>query len=1139
MFDDWLKEALLPLSKGLLVIGLLLGSVEAASALSKEEALENCRMTIGKSMVQACMQANGVTLDACRARAKPKVIACTIAALKAANRRANVAAHIRKADAPRTRPERQQSGEATASETQIDFKISLQAPPRTITDIKAILEAERPDAAAIAKLGEQVRAQPAKNASSGALAKFYFERSDAWRALARQKEAIADAELAVKYVAKEDRETVFRYKRRLALIYLLDENPKALSICIELVSEAERTAKLQGFLPQLYRFMSSFHAGRGNLVKAEHYLARNVLLSQKIRTSPGFARYLQAHGANWQSDLEHARARVLEARGRYPEAEAAFRKAEALRWQSLRDAELIPAEKRPPRLEYIRDIVVLMSAQARMFARQARLTESEILQRRALVAWLRESGKYDIYSPAFIAGLGSTLALEGRYSEAETLVKEALNILDELGVPEDGPPRVRLLNRMAQVHMLARNFDQLSIVTARIAAATKDWDPETREYYTSNEDRIGLLYANGRAEEGIVLAETIVKKRETQYGSRNFFTASARATLATGYAEVGRDEEAIRELKAALPVLQQASLEAPRDDIAFVARDGALRDAAETYFRLLARQTSDGANSKVFAETFRLSDSLRGRAVQRALSASSARAAAGSNTALADLIRTEQDLTAQLNAQLAALNNLLSASPEERTEADVKAAGESVEAIRRRQQKATDEIVKRFPSYAEMLDPKPPSSEEINATLSDDEVFVSYYFGRARSFVWAVSKKSGTVFAEINAASAQIEEKVTRLREAVDSNIALVSDVPVFDVQLAHELYSVLLKPIEQAWKPAKSLIIVTNGALGLLPLYLLPTEPTTIAEDGDVLFSEYRNVPWLARTHAVSSVPSASSLLTLRRLPAARSGRSNFAGFGDPMFSVEQAEVAAVVAPASDASSTVRGRSIERRNTPKLKGVDSAELAQLPRLPDTAEELRSIALALQVDPVKVLSLGKEANETLVKTMDLSGYKVIAFATHGLVPGELNGLTQPALALSSPTVTGNAEDGLLTMEEILGLKLDADWVILSACNTATGVGAGAEAASGLGRAFFYAGTRALLVTNWSVHSQSARELVTDLFKRQAENPDLGRSEALRQAMMDLVDGPGYKNAEGKTEFSYAHPLFWAPYTIIGDVGAKR
>ncbi|MBV8917418.1 CHAT domain-containing protein, partial [Bradyrhizobium sp.] len=239
-----------------------------------------------------------------------------------------------------------------------------------------------------------------------------------------------------------------------------------------------------------------------------------------------------------------------------------------------------------------------------------------------------------------------------------------------------------------------------------------------------------------------------------------------------------------------------------------------------------------------------------------------------------------------------------------------------------------------------------------------------------------------------------------------------------------------------------------------------------------------------------------------------------------------------------ADAGGNVtRGVPLKRRSSPKLDGVDNAELALLPRLPDTADELKSIALALQADPSKVLYLGRNASESTVKAMNLSGFKVLAFATHGLVPGELNGLTQPALALSSPSVTGENADGLLTMEEILGLKLDADWVVLSACNTGAGAGTGAEAASGLGRAFFYAGTRALLVTNWSVHSQSARQLVTDLFKRQAENTKLGRSEALRQAMMALVDGPGYLNADGKTEFSYAHPLFWAPYTIIGD-GAR-
>ena len=164
----------------------------------------------------------------------------------------------------------------------------------------------------------------------------------------------------------------------------------------------------------------------------------------------------------------------------------------------------------------------------------------------------------------------------------------------------------------------------------------------------------------------------------------------------------------------------------------------------------------------------------------------------------------------------------------------------------------------------------------------------------------------------------------------------------------------------------------------------------------------------------------------------------------------------------------------------------------------------------------------------------------MAFATHGLVPGDLNGLRQPALALSSPKLTGTGGDGLLTMGEILELKLDADWVVLSACNTAAGNGAGAEAFSGLGRAFFYAGTRALLLSNWPVETTSAKALTTDLFKRQADDPALTRAEALRQAMVGLIDGAGYVDeASGKVVFSYAHPIFWAPFSLVGDGGSGR
>jgi CHAT domain-containing protein len=305
-------------------------------------------------------------------------------------------------------------------------------------------------------------------------------------------------------------------------------------------------------------------------------------------------------------------------------------------------------------------------------------------------------------------------------------------------------------------------------------------------------------------------------------------------------------------------------------------------------------------------------------------------------------------------------------------------------------------------------------------------------------------------------------------------------------------------------------------------------------------LFASYRNAPWLARAHAVSMIPSTASLVTLRHLPPGSPRRERLIGFGDPYFNAQEAAEAEKPADRESVQlasvAATRGVPFQTRAAPHPADVEQTDFAMLPRLPDTRLELYAMARALDVDPAKALFLGKAANERNVETMDLSSYRIVAFATHGLVPGDLDGLTQPALALTAPEVAGVGGDGLLTLEKILPLKLDADWVVLSACNTAAGAGAGAEAASGLGRAFFYAGTRALLVTNWSVHSASARELISDLFRRQSADPHLPRAEALRQAMMAMLDGPGFMDSAGKTVFTYAHPLFWAPYSIMGDGG---
>jgi CHAT domain-containing protein len=119
------------------------------------------------------------------------------------------------------------------------------------------------------------------------------------------------------------------------------------------------------------------------------------------------------------------------------------------------------------------------------------------------------------------------------------------------------------------------------------------------------------------------------------------------------------------------------------------------------------------------------------------------------------------------------------------------------------------------------------------------------------------------------------------------------------------------------------------------------------------------------------------------------------------------------------------------------------------------------------------------------------------------------------------------------MDKVLTLKLDADWVVLSACNTAAGEGAGSEAVSGLGRAFFFAGAKALLVSNWPVDSVASRTMMTDLFKNQQKTQGTSKAELLRQAMLNQIDQGGMKEG-GNMKYAYAHPLFWAPFVVVGD-----
>ncbi|MFM7943772.1 MAG: CHAT domain-containing protein, partial [Candidatus Fonsibacter sp.] len=402
-----------------------------------------------------------------------------------------------------------------------------------------------------------------------------------------------------------------------------------------------------------------------------------------------------------------------------------------------------------------------------------------------------------------------------------------------------------------------------------------------------------------------------------------------------------------------------------------------------------------------------------------------------------------------------------------------------------------------------------------------------------QSFVWAIHQNGLSNFANINLTKKDISRDVKILRKALDPGVSSVEDIPPFDVILSNKLYSQIIKPIEQSLSGKNLLISVPHESLAQIPISVLLTEKINQPPKGSAALKDYQNAPWLIRKIAISQLPSVNALAALRGAKIERNDAQSFIAFADPYFSKAQANNVLAKIETAQVVNT-RGKPLNLRSVPKTSNVSSAELALLPGLPDTSIEVNEIAKVLNAKPEDIY-LNQHASVKKVLETDFSKKNIIMFSTHGLVPGELNGLTQPALALSSPDVTGEKEsDGLLTMDKILELKLNADWVVLSACNTASSDNS-SEAVSGLGRAFFYAGARALLVSNWPVDTVSSRELMVDLFKRHNNQEKISKSEALKQAMLNIADkGAARIGNTNVVSYFYSHPLFWAPFVVVGD-----
>ena len=423
------------------------------------------------------------------------------------------------------------------------------------------------------------------------------------------------------------------------------------------------------------------------------------------------------------------------------------------------------------------------------------------------------------------------------------------------------------------------------------------------------------------------------------------------------------------------------------------------------------------------------------------------------------------------------------------------------------------QIRKLFPKYEQMLRPRAPTVKEVAAQLGDDEIFVQTLSTSLGTFVWAIDRQHGLVGTFSKLDEATVTQLVQRLRVTLDV-AGQGTRAPKFDFAAAAQLHAALLQPLATSLEGKLHLIVSTSGALAQIPFAALVSAPFT---------GPPAQAPWPIKQLAISHVPGASAWMALKQLSQTKSAAQAFMGWGDPLFDARQVALA---------GST---RHIDlTRAVPATAGDElvrnAIKYSQIPALPETRAEVQAIAQLLKADPQQDTHFGQDASRESVLQSSQSGQlaqrRVIVFATHGLIPGDLPNLSQPALALAAnSTAETDPLAPLLTLQDVLSLKLNADWVVLSACNTAAAEGRAEEALSGLARGFFYAGSRSLLVTHWSVESESASLLTTGTFAHQIANPGSRRAESLRQSMLKVMAQP-----------QFAHPTFWAPYALVGEGG---
>jgi len=390
------------------------------------------------------------------------------------------------------------------------------------------------------------------------------------------------------------------------------------------------------------------------------------------------------------------------------------------------------------------------------------------------------------------------------------------------------------------------------------------------------------------------------------------------------------------------------------------------------------------------------------------------------------------------------------------------------------------------------------SADAVLNLLRPDEAFLGITSTPTHTWLFLLHNHEIAV-ARSDTDDARMAALVARLRASIEPTAA---GLPAFDVADATTIYADTIAPFASVLPGIHELVVAPSGPLLALPFALLPT--------GKVNPADLADAPWLVRDTTLAYVPAAANFVALRKIEGSSAATQPWFGFGD-FQPVTFAQAAATYNPATCHDS-------------------AAEFAGLPELPYAKLELAAGAAVFSASPSDEL-LGPDFTVPNVEAAALKNYRILHFATHALLPTDLPCQESPAIVTSAPPGATSAAQAELTTADVTNLKLDANLVVLSACNTGGGA-AGGEALSGLARSFFYAGARALMVTQWSVNDQVSAYLVADTLSRIHDGGAGGAAGSLRAAQLALIAGAGHGMSA-----DVANPFFWAAFAVIGDGGA--